>query len=121
MPDLAKGYRSLDVWQKAMTLVEAVYSVGRAMPDGERFGLTSQLQRAAVSVPSNIAEGYGRGGGDYRRFVLIARGSLMELETQLELAVRLGLVERPIVADAWPLTQDVGRMLTRLAGALGKD
>jgi four helix bundle protein len=79
------------------------------MPDNERFGLTSQMQRAAVSVPSNIAEGYGRGGGDYRRFVLIARGSLMELGTQLELAVRLDLAKRDQVAAAWPLAQDVGR------------
>jgi four helix bundle protein len=67
------GYRDLDVWQNAMKLVEAVYCIGRDMPDKERFGLTSQMQRAAVSVPSNIAEGHGRGGGDYRRFVLIAR------------------------------------------------
>lgn len=113
------GYRDLDVWQKAMKLVEAVYHVGRDMPDNERYGLISQMQRAAVSVPSNIAEGYGR-GGDYRRFVLIARGSLMELETQLELSVRLGLAPRDQVAAAWPLTQDVGRMLTRLAAALEK-
>jgi four helix bundle protein len=118
MSDVPIGYRDLDVWQKAMKLVEAVYCIGRDMPDSERFGLTSQMQRAAVSVPSNIAEGYGRGGGDYRRFVLIARGSLMELETQLELAVRLGLAKRDQVAAAWPLTQDVGRMLTRLAAAL---
>ena len=112
------GFRGLDVWQKSMSLAEAVYDISQQLPETERFGLLSQLRRAAVSVPSNIAEGYGRGGGDDHRFVLIARGSLMELETPLELAMRLGFFGRERLEPAWMLTQDVGRMLTKLAAAL---
>lgn len=112
------GYRQLDVWQKSMDLAEQVYELCKAMPANERYGLVSQMQRASVSIPSNIAEGYGRGGGDYRRHVQIARGSLMELETQLELSVRLKLVEREAVVPCWHTSQDVGKMLTRLWQAL---
>ena len=101
-----------------MELVELVYAITRAMPDSERFGLVSQLQRASVSVPSNIAEGFGLGGGGYRKHVRIARGSLMEVEVQLELAVRLKLVDREAVIRAWQLAQVVGRMLTKLSAAL---
>jgi four helix bundle protein len=79
------GYRALDVWQKAMELATEIYKICAQLPVSERFGLTDQLRRAAVSVPANIAEGYGRGAGDYRRFVQIARGSLMEIETEIEL------------------------------------
>jgi len=108
-------YRSLDVWQKAMRLVEETYRVARLLPDHERFGLIGQLQRAAVSIPMNIAEGYGRTHrGDYLRHLSIARGSLMELETPLTLSVRLKLVDRARVLDVWQLSQDVGRMLTKL-------
>ncbi|MGE0376874.1 MAG: four helix bundle protein [Planctomycetaceae bacterium] len=115
---MAGGYRELDVWQKAMGLAEHVYELAKALPQAERYGMVSQMQRAAVSVPCNIAEGYGRAGGDYRRHVLIARGSLLELETQLELCVRLKLAERDAVIPIWPLAQDVGKMLTRLAQSL---
>jgi len=112
------GYRDLQVWVKAMALVEDVYRVTAAFPDSERFGLTSQMQRAAVSVPSNIAEGYGRGGGDYSRHVSIARGSLMELETQLEIAVRLKYLPRDQARPIRHTAQEVGRMLTGLSKAL---
>ncbi len=115
---MSGGYRQLDVWQKAMSLTEHVYELAKTLPDTERFGLISQMQRAAVSVPSNIAEGYGRGGRDYRRHVLIARGSLLELETQMELSVRLKLADREAVVPVWPFGQDVGKMLTRLAQSL---
>lgn len=114
----SKGYRALDVWQKSMDLVEGVYLLTKALPDTERYGLTSQLQRAAVSIPSNLAEGYGRGGKDYRRFVLISRGSLMEVETQLEIAVRLGYFDKESLRVSWALAQDVGMMLNRLASSL---
>lgn len=77
-----------------MSLVGAVYRWSRAMPEGERFGLTNQMRRAAVSVPSNIAEGYGRGTrADYVRSLRIARGSLHELDTQLRLAVSLEMLK----------------------------
>ena len=113
------SYRDLEVWQVAMDLVEAVYRLSADLPDTERYGLRSQTQRAAVSIPSNIAEGFGRGSSaDYVRFVTIARGSLMELETQLALLVRLGLTERDRMLPVWEKAQSVGRMLTSLRKSL---
>jgi four helix bundle protein len=109
------GYRDLDVWKKSMTLAEQVYQLSRSLPDSERFGLISQICRAAVSIPCNIAEGYGRGEGHYRRHVMIARGSLMELETQIELCVRLGFLSRDHIIETWRMSQEIGRMLTTLA------
>ena len=81
------SYKELIVWQKAMMLVEAVYRHMRSFPADERFRLCDQLSRAVVSIPSNIAEGYGRGAPlEYARYLGIARGSLYEVETQLEIA-----------------------------------
>ena len=112
------GYRDLVVWQKAMALVEEIYRLTSNFPATEQFGLTSQIQRAAVSIPSNIAEGYGGGGGNYRRHIMIARGSLMELETQLEIAVRLDFANRDAVKPVWLHAQEIGKMLTRLSQAI---
>ncbi len=85
---MIKSYRDLLVWQKGMLLAKLVYSETQKFPDGERFGLTNQLRRAAVSVPSNIAEGYGRHSTpDYVRFLRMAVGSLYEIQTQLEIAM----------------------------------
>lgn len=114
------GYRELIVWQKAMSLVEEIYRVTKGFPSSEQYGLTSQMTRAAVSIPSNIAEGQGRGGGDFRRHVLIARGSLAELETQLEISVRLNLTTRDNVKASWILLQEIGKMLTKLSHSLSK-
>lgn len=85
-----QGYRDLKVWEKAMVLVGEVYGLSAKFPPGERFGLTTKIRRAGVSIPSNIAEDYARGGGNYSGSINSARGSLAELETQLELAARLG-------------------------------
>jgi len=104
-----------------MVLVEQVYSVTGSFPVDERFGLTSQLRRAAISVPSNIAEGYGRGGGEYRRFVDIAYGSLCEVETQLELGARLGFAHPDPLKIASDLASEVGRMLNGLRVHLTPD
>ncbi len=112
------GYRDLIVWQKSMILVEDIYRLTGNFPSVERFGLSSQIQRSAVSIPCNIAEGYGRGDGNYRRHVMIARGSLMELETQLEIAVRLDFASRDAVKPVWLLAQEVGKMLTKLSQAI---
>ena len=85
------SYRELTVWVRAMELAEAVYRVSASFPADERYGLTQQIRRAAVSVPANIAEGHERRSrADYRRFVAIACGSVAEVETQVELARRLG-------------------------------
>ena len=85
------GYQRLIVWQRAMDLVEAVYVTTREWPREEQYGLTSQVRRAAISVPSNIAEGHGRSGAkEFAHYVFVAYGSLSELETQILIAQRLG-------------------------------
>ena len=89
-----RTYRDLVAWQKAMTLAQKVYEASSGFPTDEKFGLVSQMRRAAVSVPSNIAEGFGRGRkAEFRRFLEMARASLFELQTQAELARRLGWVK----------------------------
>jgi four helix bundle protein len=90
---LPSTFRDLIVWNKAMDLVTAIYACTECFPQKEQYGLTSQLRRAAVSVPSNIAEGHGRKSkGEFRQFLSNARGSLMELETQIEIAFRLRFI-----------------------------
>jgi len=107
-----KSYRELRVWQAAMDLVVAVYRVTKMWPDSERFALTNQAQRAAVSVPSNIAEGYGRAHRkEYLHMLSIARGSLAELETQLIIAHRLGYSTKADLNDCWRQAQKTGRLL----------
>jgi four helix bundle protein len=114
-----KCYRDLLVWQKAMDLVVECYRFVSTLPKNETYGLISQVQRAAVSVPANIAEGHGRDHlGDYLRHLSVANGSLMELETHLLLVGRLGY--RP-AEDAEPLLNqcsEVGKMLAGLTKSL---
>ena len=111
------SYKELIVWQKAMVLVEVIYRHVRSFPSSERFRLCDQLSRAVVSVPSNIAEGYGRGlPAEYARFLGIARGSLYEVETQLEIAVRLGFVEKSQEADL--LIEEIRAMLIAMISKL---
>jgi len=87
-----RPHERLDVWQDAMMLVEVVYRLTAAFPDNERFGRVVQMRRAAISIPSNIAEGAARRStAEYLRFLSIARGSLAELDTQLQISTRLGL------------------------------
>jgi four helix bundle protein len=89
-----RPHQRLEVWQDAMALVEAVYRFSQSFPAAERFALTSQMRRAAVSVPSNLAEGAARRSTqDYLRFLSIARGSLSELDTQMQIAHRLGFAQ----------------------------
>ncbi len=120
MAKAAVGYRQLDVWEQSMMLVKGAYRLTKCLPEGERYGLTSQSQRASVSVPANIAEGYGCGAGDYGRHIRIARGSLMELEVYLELFVKLEYIPRQEIVSAWQLSQKTGAMLTRLIQSLDK-
>ncbi|MEM1308251.1 MAG: four helix bundle protein [Cyanobacteria bacterium P01_H01_bin.153] len=90
-----QSYRDLEVWQKGMALAEVCYRVTKTFPQAEVYGMVSQIRRAAVSIPDNIAEGYGREyRNDYVRFLRIAQGSLKELETHLLLAVRVELIDR---------------------------
>ena len=110
------GFRDLLVWRKGMALAEAVYRAARALPAEERLALGDQLRRAAVSVPSNIAEGYARHSrAEFRHFLRVASGSCAEVWTQLCLAVRVGLLSQAQVAEALDLADEVGRMLYALA------
>lgn len=116
-----RSFRDLLAWQKAVELCRVVYVASRRFPDDERYGLTSQIRRSAVSIPSNIAEGYGRRSrGDYVRFLDVSLGSLCELETQLILAVRLDFVDGDTVAPCMSLVRDVDRILNALIRALRK-
>jgi len=95
-----KNYRDLDAWQLAMTLVETTYRLSRFLPDSERYGLISQMQRSAVSIPSNIAEGQGRGTARFGLyFIRVALGSSAELDTQVEVARRLRYVSAAMTRD----------------------
>lgn len=114
-----KSFRDLVVWQKSKELVELTHSISREFPADERFALTSQVRRASVSVPGNIAEGYGRSStSDYVRFLRIALDSAYELETQLELSVRLRLSSVDEVKDTLDLCAEIEKMLVVLAGKL---
>jgi four helix bundle protein len=109
------SYRELKVWQRAIELSVAIYKLTAEFPKEELYGLTSQLRRAAVSVASNIAEGYGRGSkGEFRQFVGVARGSVLELQTQLVIATELsfGKAVQRQAADA--LAEETGKMLWAL-------
>lgn len=109
----------LDVWRDAMRLVEHVYGSSARFPDVERFGLTSQVRRAAVSVPSNIAGGAARRSiAEFLHFLSMARGSLSELDTQYQIAIRLGYTQPS--SDLTELTNHVFARLTALMNALDK-
>jgi four helix bundle protein len=113
------SFRTLVVWQKAMLLAEECYHLTEHFPRAEQYGLTSQIRRAVVSIPSNLAEGYCRNSlRTYRRFVDIALGSQAELETQLELAQRLGFARIKDAETASALAAEVGRLLHGLKRGL---
>ena len=109
-----RKYQKLVVWQKAMELVTAIYQVTASFPDCEKFGLVSQMRRAAVSIPSNIAEGSGRGSDkDFARFLQIAKGSLLEVETQLLISHKMHYL-RDDGERLFDATNEVFAMLTNL-------
>lgn len=116
---MLKTYRELEVWKKSFALCMRVYGATRTFPEEEKYGLRAQLRRCAVSVPSNIAEGYGRQTRrDYLRFLWVANGSLAELETQLLLARELGLCSERDAAALLYGTAEIDRMLKALIRAL---
>lgn len=115
-----RSFRDLIAWQLAIDITKQVYRVTEGFPDKERYGLTNQLRRASVAVPSNIAEGYGRGRApDYARFLRIARGSLFEMETQLIIAVELRYLDRPTFDELDTQLKECGRVLAGLLRSLG--
>ena len=110
-----KTYRDLKVWQKAMALVSSTYKFTTSFPKNEMFGLTSQIKSSVISIPSNIAEGYGRNStNDYIRFLKIAMGSLCEYQTQLEIANNLGFITGEEYKGIYSFTREIERMLSSL-------
>ena len=110
---VGKPHEQLDAWKVAMQLVKSVYQLTAVFPAEERYGLAQQMRRAAVSIPSNIAEGAGRNGvKEYVQFIGIARGSLAELETQLQIAVMLGFTSDD--HEAFKFSDHAGKLLTGL-------
>lgn len=114
-----RDFTELRVWQLAMDLAASIYRLTRSFPSEVRFGLVSQLRRAAVSIPSNIAEGNARNStADYLRFLRMSRGSLAEVKTQLLLAARLGMLEGSVAAKTLQEVDDLMRQLTAMYTAI---
>jgi four helix bundle protein len=114
-----KSYRDLSVWQKAMDIVVDCYRLTERFPKAEVYGLSSQLQRAAVSVPANIAEGHGRQHlAEYVQHLSIAYGSLMEVETHIQIAARLGYIDLQTSDSMIDRMSEIGRMLNGLMRSL---
>ena len=110
-----KSYKDLQIWQRSMDLVEKIYRITGKLPNSEQWGLSSQMRRAAVSVPSNIAEGYGRQAtGEYRHHLSIARASLLELETQVLLCHRLSFLDESEVNSLIDEIEEISKMIASL-------
>jgi four helix bundle protein len=116
-----RSYQDLAIWKKAMELVVQVYHLTRHFPREEMHGLTSQMRRAAVSIPTNIAEGWGRGSRkEYIQFLRIARGSLLELETLLAISRSLRYLSQEDMQTTLALVEEISRMLSGLIASLKK-
>lgn len=116
-----ESFKDLIVWQRAMELFVYTYEKTRVFPKSEEYGLTSQIRRAVVSIPSNIAEGYGRRStGDYIRFLQIAVGSLYELQTQIEISRRLSFLKDSDYNEMNALCEEVSKMLISLIDKIYK-
>ena len=121
MTSRAGSYQDLVVWQLEMDLTVGVYSMTRSWPKEELYGLTSQVRRAATSVPANVAEGYGREHrGSYLQFLRIAQGSLKELETHLLIADRVGVAANGSIAPLLTSSESVGKLLRLLLRKLAE-
>ena len=119
MPAIINSYQDLNVWQKSMELARVVYGLVKFLPREEVYGLSDQMRRAVVSIPSNIAEGYYRNSTrDYIRFLSIAKGSLGEIETQLFLCNNFGYLKNEQITPALTKCDEIGKMLTVLINNL---
>ena len=108
-----KNFKELKVWQKGIELVALVYTVTTTFPEEEKYGLSAQMRRAAVSIPSNIAEGHLRKTAkDFKQFLSIARGSCAELETQIIIAHKLGFIQDDYVNKLSPKVEELSKMLS---------
>jgi four helix bundle protein len=116
---MAQSYRDLVVWQRSMALTVAVYRLTQDFPREEQYGLTSQIRRSVVSVPSNIAEGQRRlGPGEFRQFLGIARGSNCEVQTPLEIARSLNFGDPKLIDEAEALSNEIRKMLFALLDSI---
>jgi four helix bundle protein len=121
MKDSFKSYRDLEVWQKSMGLAKEVYQVTSSFPTDEKFGLTNQMRRAAVSIPSNLAEGHARSGTqEFKHFISMAIGSVAELETQILLSAELGYLNENRKSDLFEQLDIIGKMLRGLYKSLNR-
>ena len=112
-------YKELQVWQKAMDLVVEIYKISKLLPKEETYGISDQIRRAAVSIPSNIAEGQSRNSAkEFIQFLSIARGSLAELETQLLICIKVNMLSEDNIAEAQNITTEVGKMIKGLMNKL---
>ena len=110
-----KNYRDLVVWQKAMDLTTMLYQIVRKLPKEETYALSDQMRRAAISIPSNIAEGFGRNSTkEYIHFLYITKGSVCELETQLMLCVRIEYLTEIEIQPIMILLEEIGKMITTI-------
>lgn len=115
------SYKELIVWKKSMNLVVLIYKLIEQLPENEKYGLIPQIKRSSISIPSNIAEGYGRFyKKDYSRFLQIARGSLYENQTQLELALNLGFLKEDDLNEIKELSLEIEKMLNSLIKKLAE-
>ena len=116
-----KPHKKLDVWKAGMETAQMVYRVTKTFPTEEKFGIVSQMRRAAVSIPSNISEGAARQGkGEFRNFLSIAQGSVSELDTQLELSLLLGFLSKEDLEEITSVLMRIDKMLTALIRSLGR-
>lgn len=116
---MVQSFRDLQVWQKSIRMAVVIYQLTQGFPKEETYGLSSQLRRAAVSIPSNIAEGHGRlNTGEHRQFLGVARGSNFELQTQLEIARALGEGDPKLIDNAEALSHEVGKMIFGILSAI---
>ncbi len=116
-----ESYQDLLVWQKSIDLVVASYKIVAKLPHSEQFGLSSQIRRAAGSIPANVAEGFGRWHAkEFVRFLLIANGSVKELETHLLIATRLGLLSANEIESCLQISREISKMIFALRAKLSK-
>lgn len=115
----SSNYKELKVWQKAMDLTVEVYELVKLLPKEETYALSDQMRRAVVSIPSNIAEGQGRNSDkEFIQFLSIARGSLWELETQIEICLRIGYIDQSLTTSIYNLIAEISKMINALSNSL---
>lgn len=115
----SSNYKELKVWQKAMDLTVEVYKLVKLLPKEETYALSDQMRRAVVSIPSNIAEGQGRNSDkEFIQFLSIARGSLWELETQIEICLCIGYIDQSLATNIYNLIAEISKMLNALSNSL---